>query len=238
MLQPTIFADHEAMSRHAADLLIQRLHEKRQALFCLAAGATPIRTYELLAEKRASEPLFFNRMLVIKLDEWGGIAKDDPASCEQCLQKTLIRPLGLRNIYIAFDGSAPDPEEECRRVARLLERLGPIDTCVLGLGLNGHVGFNEPAPRLQPHAHVAELSETSLGHAMLKQARSRPTCGLTLGMADILQADLVILLVSGPAKREALARLLSGPISTDFPASLLALHRNVVLLCDEAAATH
>jgi galactosamine-6-phosphate isomerase len=237
MLQPTFFADHEAMSRHAADLLFRRLQERPRALFCLATGATPLRAYELFVEKHASEPLFFEQMQVIKLDEWGGLAMDDPDSCEACLQRTLIEPLGLQDRYIAFDGAAPDPEQECRRVARLLERLGPIDTCVLGLGLNGHVGFNEPAPSLRAHAHVAQLSETSLGHAMLNEARSRPTCGLTLGMADLVQAELVILLVSGPAKREPLARLLAGPISTDFPASLLALRRNVVLLCDAAASS-
>jgi galactosamine-6-phosphate isomerase len=235
MLQSTVFADHEALSRAAAALLAERLRQRPDALLCLATGATPMRTYELLAERQATEPVLFEGVRVIKLDEWGGLALDDPASCEQYLQQALIGPLGLSERYVAFDGQSPDSMAECRRIARWLEEHGPIDTCVLGLGVNGHLGFNEPAPSLRPHAHVAELSAASLQHSMLDAARSRPTHGLTLGMADLLHADCVLLLVSGAAKREPLARLMTGPISTEFPASLLAIHRNALVLCDTAA---
>ena len=103
---------------------------------------------------------------------------------------------------------------------------------MLGLGVNGHLGFNEPGPHLHPYAHVARLSADSLRHAMLDQARTRPTHGLTLGMADLLQARQVLLLVSGAAKSGPLRKLLAGEITTDFPASLLWLHPNVTLLCD------
>jgi galactosamine-6-phosphate isomerase len=103
---------------------------------------------------------------------------------------------------------------------------------VLGLGVNGHLGFNEPGSDLQPHAHVAHLSPASLAHAMLSQTTVRPTFGLTLGMADILQSHRILLLVSGAAKREPLDRLLASPISTQFPASLLSHHASVTLLCD------
>jgi galactosamine-6-phosphate isomerase len=106
---------------------------------------------------------------------------------------------------------------------------------VLGLGVNGHIGFNEPAAALELHAHVAQLSPASLEHAMLRQTTRRPTYGLTLGMADLLQSRDVLLLVTGAAKREALHRLLTGPIATDFPASLLQLHQNALILCDAAA---
>jgi galactosamine-6-phosphate isomerase len=189
----------------------------------------------LLAEYGAAHPELYERMQVIKLDEWGGLAMDDPASCEQHLRRALIEPLGLENRYVSFDGQAADPQVECARVARWLAEHGPIDTCVLGLGINGHLGFNEPAAYLQPHAHVAQLSAASLAHVMVQQARSRPTNGLTLGMADILQARQVLLLVSGPTKRGPLRRLLSSQIGADFPASLLWLHPNVLLLCDSEA---
>jgi galactosamine-6-phosphate isomerase len=105
----------------------------------------------------------------------------------------------------------------------------------LGLGLNGHVGFNEPAAFLRPHAHVAELSESSLAHSMLGRREKRPSYGLTLGMADLIQARKVMIMVTGPTKKTPLKRLLCGDITTDFPASLLQLHADALVLCDNAA---
>jgi galactosamine-6-phosphate isomerase len=160
---------------------------------------------------------------------------DDPASCDRSLRQALVDPLRLHDRYVSFDSVPGDAKMECARIARWLKQHGPIDTCVLGLGLNGHLGFNEPGEFLQPHAHVAQLSDTSMSHAMLDHARSRPTHGLTLGMADLLHARNVLLLVNGPKKAASLRRLLSGQITTDFPASLLWLHPNVLLSCDEAA---
>ena len=235
MLQPRVFPDLEVMSRYTSDCLAGRLRERPDALICLATGATPRRTYELLGRFHETEPRLCDRVRVLKLDEWGGLAMDDPATCEQYLRRSLVDVLGLEGRYVGFQSRPDDPEAECRRIGSWLEQNGPIDTCVLGLGLNGHLGFNEPAPSLQPHAHVARLSDSSLAHAMLGQSRARPLYGLTLGMADLMHARQVILLVSGPAKRGPLARLLRGPISTDFPASLLHLHPNVVLPCDRDA---
>lgn len=234
-MTPQVFADYQALSRQAADWLIGRLREQPEALFCLASGATPVETYSLLAAAGEREPALVERLRVIKLDEWGGLAMDDPASCEHQLRRALIEPLALGDRYVSLNGKAADPQAECARVATWLAEHGPIDTCVLGLGINGHLGFNEPAPILQPHAHVAQLSAASLNHAMLANVATRPTYGMSLGMADILQSREALLLVSGRAKREPLRRLQSGAIATDFPASLLWLHPHVQLFCDSEA---
>jgi galactosamine-6-phosphate isomerase len=235
MLQPLVFPDHEAMSRYAADRMAERLRSRPDALFCLATGATPLRAYSLLVERRAAEPHLFDRLRVIKLDEWGGLPMEDRATCESHLRSVLIDPLAIGERYVAFHSRPSDPDAECRRVARWLEQCGPIDVCVLGLGVNGHVGFNEPGPSLWPHAHVAQLSEASLGHAMLNLSNNRPSYGLTLGMADLLHARHLLVLVSGSTKVLPLEQLLTGSISTSFPASLLSLHVNIELLCDRAA---
>jgi galactosamine-6-phosphate isomerase len=194
-----------------------------------------MRTYQLAAARGAADPKLFARVRLLNLDEWGGLASADSASCEAHLRSALISPLNLAERYIGFDGQAADPEAECRRIRDWLARNGPIDVCVLGLGLNGHLGFNEPAEHLQPHAHVAQLSKASLSHAMVQRRAAPPTYGLTLGMADLLQARRILLLVTGASKRPTMERLLSGRLTTEFPASLLALHRDVRLLCDEAA---
>lgn len=235
MLRPRVFPDHERASQFAADWLAKHLREKPDSIICLAAGATPMRTYQLFAEHAGREPLLVDRCRLLKLDEWGGLPVDDPATCEQHLRNVLVTPLGLAGRYIGFESQPPNAEAECGRIATWLAENGPIDVCVLGLGSNGHLGFNEPAEFLQPHAHVALLSDASLAHAMVSRCDIRPTYGLTLGMADLLQSRHILLLVTGAAKREALARLLSGRITTEFPASLLQLHADVRVICDDAA---
>jgi galactosamine-6-phosphate isomerase len=238
MLQPRILPDHETVSRHAADFLVARLREKPHALLCLAAGSTPARTYELLAREGAKDSTLFKRCRIIKLDEWGGLPPGNPATCDVQIRTTLVSPLNLAERYVAFESNPPDPDAECARIAEWLDQNGPIDIAVLGLGVNGHLGFTEPAEYLQPFAHVAELSDASLAHAMLAQSSIRPTYGLTLGMADLIQSRQILLLVTGPTKRDPLERLLNGRITTGFPASILQLHNDVDLLCDVAAASN
>jgi galactosamine-6-phosphate isomerase len=223
------------MSQHAADWLLRELRHHPDALICLAAGSTPVRTYELLAERSVAQPALFARCRLLKLDEWGGLEAEDPGSCEHQLQQLLVTPLGLADRYTAFACQPADPVAECARIADWLRQRGPIDVCVLGLGTNGHLGFNEPAETLVAHAHVAELAASSLGHAMLHRSHHQPTYGLTLGMADLLMSRQVLLLVSGASKQVPLEQLLNGRISTRFPASFLQLHSAVTLLCDTAA---
>jgi galactosamine-6-phosphate isomerase len=235
MLSPTVFPDHEAMSRAAADLLAEQISRNPDTLLCLATGATPMRSYELLAARRETGAGLFNRLRVLKLDEWGGIPMENPATCESFLRKSFIGPLGLESRYIGFHSQPENAAAECDRIRLWLAGNGPIDLCVLGLGVNGHLGFNEPADALQPHAHVATLSAESLKHSMIAKEHVKPKFGLTLGMADLLQARQILLVVNGHSKRAALKQLLSGRISTDFPASFLWLHGNVTLFCDQAA---
>src|SRR5688572_15830401 len=188
MLEPLVLADREAVSHYAADWLVHQLRRDPSLLICLASGATPARTYALLAEQGRTEPSLFSQCLVLKLDEWGGLPITDPATCEYHLRTALIGPLEVSERYVGFNSQPADPQAECARIAQWLRENGPIDTCVLGLGRNGHLGFNEPAEYLQPHAHVATLSAASLEHAMLEQSKARPTYGLTLGMTDLMES--------------------------------------------------
>jgi galactosamine-6-phosphate isomerase len=235
MLRPCVFPDHERVSQFAADWLVEHLRNKPISVVCLATGATPMRAYALLAARAAKEPSLFDRCRLVKLDEWGGLPMNDPATCEQHLRNTLVTPLGMADRYVGFESQPANVEAECARVAKWLDENGPIDLCVLGLGLNGHVGFNEPAAYLQPHAHVAQLSDATLAHPMVTCCDTGPKCGLTLGMADLLQARRILMIVTGAAKRGPLASLMSGRITTEFPASLLQLHGDVQVVCDDAA---
>lgn len=237
MLTPTVLPDYEAVSLAAALSLAARLESSPHALLCLATGSTPVRAYQIFAEHARRAPTLVRFMSVVKLDEWGGIPIDRPATCESYLRRPLLEPLRLLSRYVGFASQPQNPARECARIQNWLAVQGPIDTCVLGLGVNGHLGFNEPADALQPHAHVARLSPESLAHPMIQDEPVKPTFGLTLGMADILHSRRILLLVSGASKRAALQRLLDGPISTHFPASFLHLHPNVTLLTDDAASS-
>jgi len=227
----------EEMSRAAADLLIGELRRKSDLLLCTATGASPTGTYQVLAEERGRNAALFQRFRVLKLDEWGGLAMDDPGSCEAYLRQHVLGPLGISNDrYAGFESQPKDPEAECVRIRTWLRANGPIDVCVLGLGTNGHLAMNEPADVLKPFVHVAQLAQTTLAHSMLAQSARRPSFGLTLGLSDIFHSKQIVLLVSGAQKSEQLARLMNKQISTQFPASLLWLHPAVTCFCDAAAA--
>ena len=160
-----------------------------------------------------------------------------PGSCDSYARARVVEPLGVDEArYTHFVSTPDDPQREAWRIRQWLAAHGPIDLCLLGLGANGHIALVEPAHELVRGTHVAALSDTSLRHTMLSEAQSAPSFGLTLGIDDLLASREVLLLVSGEHKREQLARLLDGPISTQFPASLLWLHPNLTLLCDRASA--
>lgn len=229
--------DHEAMSRQAADRILTALASKPDLLLCAAGGSTPGRTYQLLGEHHRRSPAAFAALRLVQLDEWGGLHADDPGSCETQLRTTLVAPLGLaEDRWLGFRSDAVDPEAECERMRKRLAMEGLIDLCILGLGINGHVAMNEPAASLQAFAHVAQLTEVTLRHPMLANARTSPTHGLTLGLAEILASREILLLVSGAAKRAPLERLMKRDLTTEFPASFLWLHPNWTLLCDREAS--
>ena len=232
-----VFENDSRLSQKAAEIIFEAVRQKPDLLLCLATGQTPTQTYEKLTSlsKGASESFQLVRML--KLDEWGGIAMDNPATCEQYLQNRIVQPLGMsQDQCVGFESNSKDPQAECKRIQYWIERRGPIDLCLLGIGGNGHIAFNEPGSTLSPFSHVAELSSHSLQHPMLSASSEQPRYGLTLGMAEIMQARQILLLISGSHKRSVLNRLRQRKISTQFPASLLWLHPQVLCLCDREAA--
>jgi galactosamine-6-phosphate isomerase len=232
-----IAEDHEEMSRHAAARIVREVRRKPDLLLASATGDTPSRTFERLAEIRASEPSLFRRVRVVKLDEWLGLPMRHPATCETYFRKRVLGPLGIpRSRFQGFRSQPNDPVAECARMARWLAGHGPFDLCVLGLGRNGHLLFNEPAAALPPGPHVARLSAMTRRHSMVRVMAKAPRNGLTLGLADILQSQTILLLVSGHHKVAAFSRMLKGGVTTRCPASLLWLHPDVTIHCDEEAA--
>lgn len=235
-LRIEVAPDFEGMSQAAAAFLVETLRARPDALVCLPSGSSPVRVFELLIEAQQQTPNLFAHTRVIKLDEWGGLDMDDPASCETYLQARFIRPLGISSDrYFAWNSRPVDPAHECARVAAWLTANGPIDVCLLGIGTNGHLGLNEPDESLHSGPHVTRLARESAGHGMLKAARRQPEYGLTLGVGDLLQSRQIVLLASGESKAAQMERLSWGEVFTDCPATFLWLHPSVTIFADEAA---
>lgn len=222
------------LSKLAADEIISHLQQKPGSLLCIATGNSPTGVYQQMAKRKADfQP---DSVRLVQLDEWYGLGLEDGASCVHYINQQLIQPLNIKaGNYQSIDGKAKDPQAECDRVNNWLEANGPIDICILGIGKNGHLGFNEPAGYLHDHAHVATLSATSLTHTMLNAGTGNQQIqlGLTLGMADILQSKKIILLVNGTHKKPIMEQMMTRHISTALPASFLWLHGNVhCFYCD------
>ena len=229
-------ADYDEMSRRAAESVLADLGDNTKMLLCATSGHSPLAVYQILAKEFKEDPEVFSEMRILMLDEWYGLPIDDPSSGKAFTQNNVIQPLSItKERFFYFESNAPIPEKECERISRVLKEQGPIDLCILGLGMNGHLGFNEPADSLTPQCHVAILSEATKKHAMISELASAPQIGMTLGMADILQSKKIILLLTGPSKGKVIAELLSRKISTHLPASLLWLHPNVDCYLDRTS---
>ncbi len=211
--------------------------QKPDAVLCLAAGHTSLETFDYLVQQKDEGRCDFSRVRIVELDEWTGMGKEQPESCTGFLERHLFSRLKLdpRQIFL-FDAKG-DLKEECLRMERLVEELGGIDYLLLGIGINGHLGLNEPGCDFEQGPHTTALSETTKtvgqkyfsSHADLQG-------GITLGIRDIMDSRRVVLAATGSHKREIVRRLLSEEIGPHLPATVLRRHGNATLCLDAAAA--
>lgn len=232
----TIFPDDRSAARALARRIASDLAANPRLVLGLPTGRTPIALYEELSKLGAD----FSQATTFNLDEFLGIAPTHPGSFREFMEQHLFRKVNLNRDRIHFlDGSAADPDAECARYERAIEEAGGLDLQVIGIGTNGHIGFNEPARELQARTHrVALLPETKRNNAALfgGDPAGVPAEALSMGMATILHAKKIVLLATGRSKATCLERVLNGPVTPQLPASFLQLHRDVDILIDEAAA--
>ncbi|MGG3283033.1 glucosamine-6-phosphate deaminase [Paenibacillus solani] len=234
------FKDEEQFVQTGANLISALLHTNPRAKLGLATGSTPIGLYNKLIEMNRQGLVSFAQTTTYNLDEYVGLPENHPESYRAFMNEKLFNhvDINIENTHVP-NGNAADPEEECRNYDNMLEQYGPVDLQLLGLGHNGHIGFNEPGESLNGGTHVVELQEKT------RNANARffpslddvPTHAITMGVATILKARQILLLVRGEDKAEAVKRALKGPITTDCPASLLQCHPNVVVLLDQGAGS-
>lgn len=230
--------DYNAMSRRAANIISAEVIRHPDCVLGLATGSTPVGTYRQLIEWNQKSDVSFKEVRTVNLDEYKGLSADHNQSYRYFMNKNLFDCIDIipENTYIP-DGQASDPEEECRRYDKLVEALGYPDLQLLGLGHNGHIGFNEPDNCFIKETHVVNLTESTIeaNARFFSSADEVPRQALTMGIGCVMKSHSILLAASGADKAEALYKAICGPITPQCPASILQLHPEVIIVCDEAA---
>jgi glucosamine-6-phosphate deaminase len=236
----TVFENERVLARTLAVQIAASLGRSPGMVFGLPTGRTPIRLYHELGSLHRNGQADFSQATTFNLDEFLGLPSDHAGSYRAFMREHLFSRVNLDPARIHFlDGVAPDPEGECDRYERAIEEAGGLDLQLLGIGTNGHIGFNEPARELDGRTHRVVLKDsTRRSNAALfgGDVNSVPTEALSMGMATILRARRVVLIATGKSKARCVDRMLKGPITTKLPASFLQLHRDAELMLDAAAA--
>ncbi|MEN2766897.1 glucosamine-6-phosphate deaminase [Ornithinibacillus xuwenensis] len=230
--------NYQEMSDQACNIMIDKINQIEQPVLGLATGSTPEGLYQNLIEKYNQGQVSFKHVTTFNLDEYVGLDREDVNSYYRYMKEKLFNhiDIAMERVHLP-NGTAHDLEAECQHYEKQIQQAGKIDLQILGMGINGHIGFNEPGTSFHSSTHIVDLAPST------REANSRffpsiddvPTQALTMGIETIMESKEVLLLVSGKQKAEAIARLAEGEISEDFPASILRNHPNVTVIVDEGA---
>jgi len=233
-----IYEDYRRLSTNTSREIMRVVLEKQDAVLCLATGETPLGAYADFVRQAKMQRIDFSGIRFIALDEWVGIPPSNPGSCHYFLHRHVFQPLQIapRQIYL-FDGMATDLEEECNRMNEHLTELGGIDFLLAGIGINGHIGFNEPGVSFDLQAHVADLAPVTKATAQKYfQGETALEKGFTLGIRQIMDARTIVLMANGAKKTDIIQAAIEQPVSNSVPASVLQQHPNSLVFLDAEAA--
>lgn len=236
-----ITKDYDAMSRRAAKFVRELIERKPDAVIGFATGSTPIGLYKELIRMHKEEGIDFSKIVTFNLDEYIGLPKDHPQSYHTFMWENLFKHINVNpsNVHIP-DGTVPDVEAYCQWYEERIKKFGGIDLQILGIGRDGHIGFNEPGSSLGSRTRVKTLArETIEDNARFFDGdiNKVPRQAITMGVGTIMEAKILLLLASGRNKAEAVKRTVEGPITAMVPASIMQLHPKAILVLDEEAAS-
>lgn len=230
--------DYKDMSRKAANIISAQVIMKPNCVLGLATGSTPIGTYDQLVEWYNKGDLDFSEVTTVNLDEYKGLPRMNDQSYYYFMHQHLFDRVNIdperTNVP---NGMEPDAEKECGRYEELIRSLGGVDLQLLGLGHNGHIGFNEPGEAFEKETHCVDLTESTIeaNKRFFASADDVPKQAYTMGIKTIMQAKKILIVASGEDKAEIVRDAFFGPITPKVPASVLQLHNDVTLVADEAA---
>lgn len=230
--------DYKDMSRKAANIISAQVIMKPNCVLGLATGSTPIGTYDQLVEWYDKGDLDFSEVTTVNLDEYKGLPRTNDQSYYYFMHQHLFDRVNIdperTNVP---NGMEPDAEKECGRYEELIRSLGGVDLQLLGLGHNGHIGFNEPGEAFEKETHCVDLTESTIeaNKRFFASADDVPKQAYTMGIKTIMQAKKILIVVNGENKADIVERAFFGPVTPEVPASILQLHNDVTLVGDEAA---
>lgn len=230
--------DYKDMSRKAANIISAQVIMKPNCVLGLATGSTPIGTYDQLVEWYNKGDLDFSEVTTVNLDEYKGLPRTNDQSYYYFMHQHLFDCVNIdperTNVP---NGMEPDAEKECGRYEELIRSLGGVDLQLLGLGHNGHIGFNEPGEAFEKETHCVDLTESTIeaNKRFFASADDVPKQAYTMGIKTIMQAKKILIVVNGENKADIVERAFFGPVTPEVPASILQLHNDVTLVGDEAA---
>ncbi|MDI3548611.1 MAG: glucosamine-6-phosphate deaminase [Halanaerobiales bacterium] len=232
--------DYEAMSKKAALLVASQINLKPNAVLGLATGETPLGMYRQLIKMYRKGEIDFSEVITFNLDEYYRLPPDNSRSYHYYMQENFFNHINIHpgNTHLP-DGMAADIDEECSRYEEMIRQNGGIDLQILGVGSNGHIGFNEPAERLNVTTHLVSLTEETIraNSRFFNSPDDVPRKAVSVGIATILKARRIILLASGRNKARAIKKTVNGYVDTKVPSSLLQTHPEVTLIIDQEAAS-
>ena len=230
--------DYEDMSKKAANIIASQIVLKPDCVLGLATGSTPIGAYKNLVEKYEQGDLDFSQVTTVNLDEYKGLPRENDQSYYYFMHDNLFDHVNVKpeNTHLP-DGTKEDSDEECARYEELIRTLGGQDLQLLGLGHNGHIGFNEPDAIFEKATHCVDLQESTIeaNKRFFPSADDVPKQAYTMGIGTIMQAKKILVVVSGEDKADTVAKAFFGPVTPEVPASILQFHKDVILVADEAA---
>ncbi len=240
-MQIVILENAEAVATHGANVIIQKIKQKPDAVLGLATGSTPLALYRKLIEAKRSGDVSFLRSRSFNLDEYLGLPGDHPQSYRYFMQENLFNHIDIEpgNTHVP-PGNAANPLKACEEYDELIETTGGIDLQLLGIGRNGHIGFNEPSSGLTSRTRVKTLTPATIedNARFFGADEFQPHLSITMGIGTIMDSRKIILLATGDSKADAIRATVEGPLSASCPASALQMHKKAVLIIDEAAAAH
>lgn len=234
-----VVKDYEELSKRAGEMIVKEVCENPEITLGLATGSTPIGTYKEMIRHYKEGKVDYSKVKTFNLDEYIGIEKDHEASYNYYMKDNLFNHINIdmTNVHIP-DGKASNMEKQCKEYDRKIEDAGGIGIQLLGIGSNGHIGFNEPGDELSAGTCIVELSDSTIkdNEKHFSDKEEVPRSAITLGMAGILKADKIIMIINGVNKHETVKNLLDKDvITTKLPASLLRLHKDATIIIDEEA---
>ncbi|MGX7150019.1 glucosamine-6-phosphate deaminase [Enterococcus ureasiticus] len=240
-LNYSITENYDQLSKETADMIIEYIKNNPRGLYCFAGGDTPVGTLKLIAEEAKLGNLDLSQAHFIELDEWVGLDPSDSGSCASYLTKNLFTIANIKEEQIhTFNPLAENLQEECEKANQYITKFGGLSLTLLGVGVNGHLGFNEPGVSFENRAHIIDLDQTTQEVGKKYFAKSKNidrSKGITLGIKQLLNSDCLIVQASGARKKAAIKQLLKGEITNQWPVTAIWKHKAPIVIIDKDVLT-